>query len=140
MEPLPVLDTAPLFRPLLAELVTLLRGLGADDWTRPTVAGAWRVRDVAAHLLDGDLRKVAVYRDGHFPPVDKPPVSAEDVSRLVNGLNSGGVAYAARLSPRQIVDLLEITGAWVAAVIEALPAHGRAIFSVSWAGEAESEN
>ena len=140
MEPLPALDVAPLFRPLLAELLALLRGLPAAAWTRPTVAGAWRVRDVAAHLLDVKLRKVAVYRDAHFPPIDRPPVTEREVGDLVNRLNAGGVAYAARLSPRQIVDLLSIAGEWAAGVVESLPPHGPAIFAVSWAGEARSEN
>jgi hypothetical protein len=129
-----------LFRPLLGALLTLLRDLAPEDWRRPTVAPQWGVRDVAAHLLDGDLRKIAVYRDAHFPPVDKPPVTDAEVAHLVNGLNATGVAYAARLSPRLIVDLLEITGGWVADVIEALPPHGPSIFAVSWAGERESEN
>jgi uncharacterized protein (TIGR03083 family) len=140
VEPLAPLYTAHLFRPLLAELLTLLRGLSPEDWQRQTVAPKWRVRDVAAHLLDGDLRKIAVYRDGHFPPVDKPPVTEAEVAALVNGLNAGGVQFGARLSPRLIIDLLGITGGWVADVIEALPPNERSIFSVSWAGESVSEN
>lgn len=134
------IDTSPLFRPLLGELIGLLRGLSAADWDRPTVAGAWTVRDVAAHLLDGDLRKIAVYRDSHFLPLDAPINSDRDLARFVNGLNAGGVTWAARLSPRMIVDLLEIVGAWGAEVVERLPLDGRAIFAVSWAGEAESLN
>jgi hypothetical protein len=35
--------TAELFPPLHRELLALLRGLRADDWSRPTVAGSWRV-------------------------------------------------------------------------------------------------
>lgn len=133
-------DTAPLFRPLHAELLAVLGTLAPDDWLRPTVAGHWRVRDVAAHLLDGMLRKVAVYRDGHFAPLDAPIRSPQDLTRAVNALNAGGVAFAARLSPRQIVDLLRVAGEWAIALIEALPPHGPAIFAVSWAGEATSEN
>lgn len=140
MEPLAPCYTAPLFRPLLGELLTLLRGLSFDDWQRQTLAPRWRVRDIAAHLLDGDLRKIAVYRDGHFPPAEKPPVTDAEVATLVNGLNATGTQYAARLSPRLITDLLAITGEWVAKVLESLPPHGRSIFSVSWAGESESEN
>ena len=59
------LDTAPLFPELHAELLSFLRALEPADWERPTVAGAWRVRDVAAHLLDGELRTLAAHRDGH---------------------------------------------------------------------------
>ena len=134
------IDTAPLFAPLQAELLALLRSLSPDEWLRPTIAPRWRVRDVAAHLLDGDLRYVAAYRDGHFAPVDAPITSAADVSRLVNHLNATGVAYSARLSSRQLVELLEMSGGWVIDLVNALPLHGKAIWPVSWAGEGESEN
>ena len=132
--------TAHRFRPLLRELLQVLRGLEAGDWQRPTLAPRWRVRDVAAHLLDNDLRKVSVYRDAHQLPLDKPITSDRDLAEFVNGLNASGVAYAARLSPRLMVDLLETTGHWVADVVGNLPPHGRSIFAVSWAGEQASEN
>src|SRR5213082_3892646 len=54
-----VIDTRHLFAPLHAELMSLLRGLSAEDWEKPTVAKAWRVRDVAAHLLDTQLRRLS---------------------------------------------------------------------------------
>jgi uncharacterized protein (TIGR03083 family) len=138
--PLAPVDTAPLFAPLHAELLGLLRSLSARDWLRPTIAPRWRVRDVAAHLLDGDLRYIATYRDGHFLPLEAPIASAADLSRLVNGLNGSGVEYAARLSPRQLMELLGMSGQWVNELVTSLPLHGKAIWSVSWAGEDESEN
>ena len=137
---LPPIYTSALLRPLLDELLTLLRGLTTEQWELPTVAGRWRVRDVAAHLLDGDLRKIAVYRDGHAIPDETPIGWSGDLARFINALNASGVAWAKRLSPRLLVDLLAITGEWVAALLEELPPHGRARFPVSWAGEAESEN
>lgn len=140
MQPLAPVLTAALFRPLLEELVELLRSLSAGDWTRPTVAGGWRVRDVAAHLLDGDLRKLAACRDDHLLAPDRPIESDRDLAQLVNGLNASGVSYAARLSPRLLADLLTITGGWVADLVEAQDPHGEACFAVSWAGEATSEN
>src|SRR5688500_792218 len=100
LRPLAPLDTAPIFPRLHAELVALLRALTPDDWDRPTVAGAWRVRDVAAHLLDGDLRKLAAHRDGHTPPAEGQIESDADVLALIQRLNAGGVAFGARLSPR----------------------------------------
>lgn len=138
--PLPPCYTAHLFRPLHCELLTLLRGLSHDEWQRQTMAPKWKVRDVAAHLLDVDLRRLAAGRDGHLPPVAKPPASERELADLVNALNAGGVAFGARLSPRLIVDLLEVSGAWVADLMTALPPHGRAVFAVSWAGEHESEH
>jgi uncharacterized protein (TIGR03083 family) len=117
-----------------------LRGLDAAAWHRQTLAPRWKVRDVAAHLLDGDLRKIAVYRDGHLLAPDSPIASERDLTQFINRQNATGVAYAARLSPALLTDLLDITGLWVADLIEQLPPHGRSIFAVSWAGEAESEN
>ena len=110
--------TAHLFVPLHAELIALLRSLTPEQWLRPTIAGRWCVRDVAAHLLDTTLRKVATYRDGHVLPLDAPIASAEDLTRLVNSLNAGGVAFARRLSTRQLADLLEMTGGWANALVE----------------------
>jgi uncharacterized protein (TIGR03083 family) len=133
------LDTLPLLRPLLAELLALLRGLGPEQWSASTVAGAWRVRDVAAHLLDGDLRKLAVYRDGHAIVPERPIVSDADLGRVVNTLNASGVAWAARVSPRIVTDLLEVAGAWVIEVLESIPPNAPSIFPVSWAGEGRSE-
>jgi uncharacterized protein (TIGR03083 family) len=138
LAPLPAIDTAPLFRPLWTQLIALLEGLAPDDWTRPTVAPAWRVRDVAAHLLDGDLRKIAAYRDGHLPAPERPIVSERDLGDLVNALNASGVAWAARLSPRLVTDLLRTTGPWVADLLASIAPEARSVFAVSWAGEAES--
>ena len=132
--------TAPLLRPLLDELLDLLRGLTADQWAAPTVAGAWRVRDVAAHLLDGDLRKIAALRDGHLLPLEEPIRTDRDLARFINALNAEGVAWSRRLSPTLVVDLLAITGEWVADLMESLPPHDVAMWPVSWAGETVSEN
>jgi uncharacterized protein (TIGR03083 family) len=131
---------ADLIAPLYAELIALLRGLEPDDWERPTVAGTWRVRDVVAHLLDGGLRKLSVYRDGHLLAPDRPIHSYRDLVGLINDLNAGGVTFSQRLSPRLLTDLLEIAGRWMAELAEGLDPHAPAIFSVAWAGESESEN
>jgi uncharacterized protein (TIGR03083 family) len=138
MEPLTPVYTAELFGPLLAELVGLLRGMDEADWDRPTVAVAWRVRDVAAHLLDGDLRKLSWGRDGG--PVAGGPLSWGEVMQLIQRANEAGVSYVGRLSPRVITDLLEVTGRWVAEYVAALPPHDQAVIPVAWAGEDRSEN
>jgi uncharacterized protein (TIGR03083 family) len=140
MQPLEPLYTAGLFPPLHRELIALLRGLDAADWERPTVAGSWRVRDVAAHLLDIDLRKLAGHRDGHGVRPEEPIESYEDIVRFINHLNAEWVRVARRLSPRLLTDLLEVTGPWVSELVAALPPHGEAHIAVAWAGEQRSEN
>lgn len=114
--------------------MALLRALTADDWEKPTVARVWRVRDVAAHLLDTQLRRLSGQRDGHRLQPDRPLVE------WLNELNATWVAAARRFSPRVIVDLLDTTGHTFAAFIESLPLHERAPIAVAWAGESQSEN
>jgi len=46
MEALSPVYTATLFPGLHVELVRLLRGLSESDWSRATVARAWRVREL----------------------------------------------------------------------------------------------
>ena len=60
--------TGDLLAPLNDELIALLRGVQDDEWSVPTVAGAWTVKDVAAHLLDSALRRLCLQRDG-LPPI-----------------------------------------------------------------------
>jgi uncharacterized protein (TIGR03083 family) len=140
IEALTPVYTAALFPELHGELVALLRGLAPTDWERPTVAGRWRVRDVAAHLLDGDLRKVSVYRDGHALAPERPIADYRDLVAFINALNATGIDAARRLSPRVLVDLLEISGGWVSELVASLPPHEPSLFAVDWAGEARSEN
>jgi uncharacterized protein (TIGR03083 family) len=138
MEPLTAIYTADLFPTLHAELIGLLRGLDEADWVRPTVAAPWRVRDVVAHLLDVDLRKLGG-RDRHRASA-LTVSSFADVVDLINQENASGVSYAARLSPRVMVDLLEITGRWVSEYVATLSPHADAPVAVLWAGEDRSEN
>lgn len=133
---LPPRNVASLFAPLQAELMALLRGLSPDDWQRPTVAPQWRVRDVAAHLLDGQLRKLAAHRDGHLLPAD----GFESVLALINAANASGVEYARRFSPRLLIDLHDVVGRWSVEFVEALDPDAEALFPVAWAGEERSAN
>lgn len=138
LEPLTPTYTADLFPALHDEFLRLLRGLTPEDWSRPTLAG-WRVRDVAAHLLDGDLRKLSFERDGHEVP-GQAPRSFDEVVRLIDGMNASAVQYGQRLSPRLLVELLAVTGPWVSAWVAGRPPEAAARFSVAWAGEAASEH
>jgi hypothetical protein len=109
---LAVPDTTPLFAPLRAALLSLLRALEPSDLDRPTVAGAWRVRDVAAHLLDGEVRVLVAHRDGHTLPAGGEIRSYDDVVALIQRLNAEGAAAGRHLSARLLTDLLAVTGEW----------------------------
>jgi hypothetical protein len=57
---------AHLLRKVDEQLVDLLQSLTADEWDMQTIAPRWKVRDVAAHLLDTVLRKLSLVRDSWF--------------------------------------------------------------------------
>ena len=134
-----IVRTAHLFRPLHSALIELLRGLPDDTWNLHVGAGEWTVRDVAAHLLDGDLRRISVDRDGHPPPPpDRPITGYGDLLAYLNGLNAQWTNAARRISPRLLVELLENTGVTLATLMESAMLEGDATFPVSWAGQQRS--
>ena len=136
--PVPI-DTRPWFRPVSISLMTLLRGLPMEQWEHPTVAGAWVVRDVVAHLLDTTLRRLSFHRDGMAPPPPSRALASErDFVEFINALNAQWVASAMRLSPRVLTDLYERASGEVADWFESLPLDAPALFPVSWAGEQAS--
>jgi uncharacterized protein (TIGR03083 family) len=141
LEPLGVVTTAPLFYGLHKHLMELLRGMTLRDWSRPTLARAWNVRDVVAHLLDGDVRRLSVQRDRL--PSTPPEISVTnyaDLVRFLNDLNADWIRAARRMSPRVLTELLEVTGPQVAELYMEMDPHGPALFPVAWAGESQSEN
>jgi uncharacterized protein (TIGR03083 family) len=123
-----------------SELVALLRRLESADWDRPTVAGAWRVRDVVAHLVDLTFRRLSFHRDRMFPPPPPRPINSErDFVAFINDLNAEWVNASRRFSPRVLTDLFEKASADLADWFEQLPFDSPALFGVSWAGEQTSE-
>lgn len=140
MTPVGPILTASLFRPLHRRLLSLLRGLGPEDWNRPTVCPGWTVKDIAAHMLDTQLRRIALSVDGYAQPPDRSIESPADLAEWLNGLNAQWIRAARRLSPRQITQLLAESGPALAGVFESLDPAAPAPFGVSWAGEQESAN
>lgn len=137
---IPILIT-DLLPPLHAELLALLRRLGDGDWNKPTVARAWSVKDIAAHLLDGDLRRLSIQRDKMPLPQPEAPVeNYGDLVSFLNQLNAEWVKAAKRLSPKILIALLEWSGEQVYQFFKTLDPYAPAIFAVAWAGEKVSPN
>ena len=140
MRPLAPTYSTHLLAPIHAELVALLRSLTPSQWLQPTSAGQWRVRDVVAHLLDGDLRRLSYCRDGLPQPEMATLQSYDDVLTYLNRLNDTWIAAAGRLSPRLLTELVDRVGQQAVEFLAALPPHDAAYWPVSWAGEGRSEN
>jgi uncharacterized protein (TIGR03083 family) len=133
----PVL-TAHLFRPLAGELLDLLNILDDDAWERPTSAGTWRVRDVVAHLVDGDLRRLSAMRDRHLLQPDRAIDHSDDIVHWLDELNADWVRAAGRLSTRVLTELLTSAAPRVAEIMEAADPHAAATFPVTWTGATTS--
>ena len=138
MQAIPI-DTLPLFAELDHLLLELLRNLAPADWQRPTLAREWTVKDVAAHLLDGNLRTLSMLRDG-FAGETPDEFSYSGLVVYLNRLNADWVRAARRLSPALLVELLAQSGAEYTAYLHTLDPWAPAAFAVAWAGESESLN
>jgi uncharacterized protein (TIGR03083 family) len=132
--------TIDLFPILEGKLIELLRTLKYDDWVRPTLAKQWTVKDVAAHLLDGNLKRLSMQRDGFFGLAAPPRNGYESFVAFINGNNTEWVAAARRLSPGVLIDLLEVTSKQVFDFLRSLDPFATALWGVTWAGEEQSDN
>jgi uncharacterized protein (TIGR03083 family) len=134
------IQTLHLFSELDKLLIQLLRSLSADDWDSPTLSPQWTVKDIAAHLLDGNLRALSIGRDAYR---GDPPTNVSNYRELVtylNDLNTIWVLAYKRISPHILIDQLECTGKEYIQYLHSLEPFERAMFPVAWAGEEESEN
>jgi len=129
----PILS-AHLLRRVDEKLIDLLRSLEPREWDLQTVAPLWKVRDVAAHLLDSALRKLSLVRDSNS--VEAVEIhTPQDVIALVNRLNREGVTVYRRLSPPVLIDMMRVACEQSASFHESLDPFALATFPVTWAGE-----
>ena len=132
--------TAHLLPIVEAHLLELLRSLRPSEWELQTVAPAWKVKDVAAHLLDTQLRKLSLVRDGYAAGPPPRFASRDDFLAFINRLNREGVEMYRRLSPAVLISMMEIASRESAEFHQSLDPMAQAVFSVSWAGEETSLN
>lgn len=135
--PIDVVDLLPI---LDKQLIDLLKSLSPEDWNRRTVAKHWKVKDVAAHLLDGNIRILSVLRDGYS---GDPPTSIQSPQGLIdylNGLNADWVKAMKRVSPSVLILLHETTGPLFCNYYKSLDPCEDAVFPVAWAGDSVSKN
>lgn len=134
------IETVHLFPVLDELLIDLLKSLTEEEWKAPTVAKKWSVKDIASHLLDGNLRALSTSRDSFFGEKPENINSYSDLVAFLNQLNMTWTNATKRLSPKVITELLETTGKQYSAHLKTLEPFENAIFSVAWAGEETSLN
>lgn len=102
------------------ELLTLLDGVTADDWFRPTPAKGWDVRDTIAHLADTDELALDTMLDGprSIMPFSNELASAED-------LTLWGVLRGRRLPGREVAAWWAVAQAHERSVLAGLADNAR---------------
>lgn len=73
-------------------------------------------------------------------PPDHPLEGFPDVVRFLDRLNADWIRAARRISPRVLMELLDLTGPEVASLFASLDPQAPAFLPVSWAGEEASAN
>lgn len=134
--PVPTLHLFPL---LDDALIQLLQSLTTAEWQLPTIAKKWTVKDIASHLLDGNLRTIAYYRDNYMVAASGIN-SYSDLVDYLNALNMSWTNATQRLSPQLLIELLASSGKQYIEALKKLPPFETAIFPVAWAGQQQSAN
>jgi uncharacterized protein (TIGR03083 family) len=141
MRPVQPILIVDLFLELHQHLIQLLKSLNFEEWQQRTVCAPWTVKDLAAHLLDTDMRRLSFQRD-RLPslPPDRPLNSYEDIVTFINRLNQTWIEAAARISPPVLIQMLELVSPQVATFFQTLDPYAPARVSVAWAGDKVSPN
>ena len=123
--------TAHLFPKLLENLLELLWELSDEDWNKPTACQGWSVKDVALHLLGGEIGNLSSRRDDHS--ISLASKSWDELVTSINDWNHAWLAAARRISNPLLIDLLELTGSQMSQYFEYLDP-GSIGRPVSWVG------
>jgi hypothetical protein len=128
--------TIDLFPEVRRRGVDLMYGFTDVQWNAPTVATGWSVKDIALHLLGGNIANISRRRDGFpgnfatFAPDGESLGDYAAVVETLNAWNETWVLAARRMSPRLLRELLAVTG-------EALEAYYRGLDLMSMGGPVE---
>jgi uncharacterized protein (TIGR03083 family) len=129
--PQPILVTE-LFPELRGHLLELLEGLSPAEWNLPTAARLWNVKDIALHLLGGDIGILSRKRDT-FAPAGSSIEGFQELVAFINGLNQTWLSASRRMSTRVLCDLLAHTGPQADAYFSSLDPFAQGD-SVTWVG------
>lgn len=114
-------DVRPQYAKVEHSLAVVLKSLSADEWNRPATP-LWTVKDVAAHLLDGHIRALSLWRDGYYGEQAGDISTHEKLVGFINRLNSEWTQAARRISPAVLIHLRDYVGRSAGIFCHARPA------------------
>ncbi|MBI2416388.1 MAG: maleylpyruvate isomerase N-terminal domain-containing protein [Ignavibacteriales bacterium] len=132
-------NVVQLLKAIDIKLVALLQSLSPEEWRMPTIAKLWTVKDIAAHMLDTNIRILSILRDKYVETTpDNGPIN--DLPAYLNALNADWTKAMKRVSPEMLILLHKATGPLYCQYYESLSPSDTAKFPVSWIGETASNN
>ena len=135
------IKTLHLFPQLTNELLRLLKSLDSSDWLKPSPIKNRTVKDLVSHLIDGSLRRLSMQRDGFLDETNSPNITSyNDLVGFIQMLNNDWINVSRRLSPTILIDFLKYSENKLLDFFKTLNPNDKALFSVAWAGESESDN
>lgn len=139
MKPVEPIYVVELFPPLGRELLTVLKSLQPTDWARPTICSPWSVKDVAAHLLGGNLGRLW-NRTDPFASHENPVRDHDELVSLINHDNEIWVQAARRISPEVLIEFLDLTDRHLYDHFRSLDQDELARITVAWASDSLPPN
>ncbi|MBR2648016.1 MAG: maleylpyruvate isomerase N-terminal domain-containing protein [Sediminibacterium sp.] len=134
------IDTIDLFPALDHLLIELLKSLSPAEWNRNTIAKKWTIKDIAAHMLDTNMRTISYMRDQYTYAANTDIQNHQQLVNYINDLNASWVLAFKRVSPAIIIELLQGSNKIYFETISKLDPWEDAIYPVSWVGETKSKN
>lgn len=139
IRPLQPISTVELFPGLSAHLLAVLKACSGEDWGRPTACPSWSVKDVAAHLLGGNIGRLSSGRDKlRRRRRSRRTLSYDELVGLINRRNAEWVRAARRISPNLLMDFLELTDRQLYQFFKTLDQQAPSTVAVAWAGDSQS--
>jgi hypothetical protein len=134
------IEVRHLFPELYSELIDLLHNISIDAWNYSTSSSKWTVKDIVAHLVDTDLRRISFQRDKlALPTFGKQIDNYNQLVEYLNFLNNTWIDVAKRLSPGVLIDLLHYISIKIPQLLFSLDMDSDALLVVTWAGEEKSK-
>ena len=127
------IETLSLFPDLNQELIYFLADLKAHEWLLPTALPGRNVKDLAAHLVDGSMRRIAAQRDHFKIETDRDLSNYDQLVEHVQELNREWMLAMRRLSPRLLVEMIKKYDKDVVEIFSDLKPEDEAMWPVAWA-------
>ncbi len=135
-----MIETASLFPELNRRLIGLLQELNPGEWNSPTLFPKWKVKDIAAHLLDTSIRRLSFQRDNYVLEPGRTISTYIDLTKYLTDIADEWASALSRVSTVILIQLIEEYQNQLAGFLKTIDPYGTAPFSIAWAGEEKSFN